>query len=453
MKIPKISLEKIVKLQRRKIFVEPEKEYNEIGIYSYGRGIFHKSPKSGLELENKKIYETKEGDLVLLNVFAWEGAIAIASSKDDGRCGSHRYLTYECDKEQCIVDYLKYYLLTPEGLQQIKKISPGSAGRNRTLNTKRINEIFVPLPSKLIQKKIIKTLDDILDESKRLSENFQNLPSLTESLRLSLLDYGCSGKLTKKWRKKYTKIETAGKFLKKLKKIRKENYEQNYALWKKNKCKKPTKNFDIIFNQHPTIDSWAKVNLEHLVYMAGRIGWKGLTADEYVDEGPLLLSVENLNHGEYVTFDNANHITQERYDESLEIQLQNNDVLFVKAGAGIGKTGIIKNIKKPSTMNGSIVVVRSPEVFYPKFLFYLLSSPNIQNLSKNKTRKGSTPGLYERDIKNFFIDLPPMDEQIEIANHLELLMNKVYENQKCCNNISKMLKSLPKSSLIHYFSN
>ncbi len=79
-------------------------------------------------------------------VFAWEGAVAIAQPKDDGRVGSHRFLTCVPDKDRATADFLRFYFLTPEGLQKLGDASPGGAGRNRTLGLKKLDAITVPVP-------------------------------------------------------------------------------------------------------------------------------------------------------------------------------------------------------------------------------------------------------------------------------------------------------------------
>lgn len=81
--------------------------------------------------------------------------------------------------------------------------------------------------------------------------------------------------------------------------------------------------------------TWAESKIGNLLYFAGRIGWKGLKADEYTEEGPLLLSVYNLNDGDEVSYNRVYHITTERYEESPEIMVEIGDVLLTKDGAGI----------------------------------------------------------------------------------------------------------------------
>jgi hypothetical protein len=91
---PKVSLGDLLRLERRPARVEPEKIYQEIGIYCFGRGIFHKTPRGGFEVGEKDLFLMKEGDFILQVTFAWEGAVAIVSAAEDGMYGSTRYPTF-----------------------------------------------------------------------------------------------------------------------------------------------------------------------------------------------------------------------------------------------------------------------------------------------------------------------------------------------------------------------
>ena len=82
-----------------------------------------------------------------MNVFAWEGAVAVAQADDDGRVGSHRFLTYEVAQDLGTAEFLCFHFLTPQGLEQLSAASPGSAGRNRTLGIKKLAQVQVPFPA------------------------------------------------------------------------------------------------------------------------------------------------------------------------------------------------------------------------------------------------------------------------------------------------------------------
>jgi type I restriction enzyme S subunit len=168
---------------------------------------------------------------------------------------------------------------------------------------------------------------------------------------------------------------------------------------------------------------WKVRKLEQIAYLAGRIGWKGLTAKEYTAEGPLFLSVHSLNFGDYVDLRDAFHVSQERYDESPEIMLRENDILICKDGAGIGKVGIIGELSEPATVNSSLLLIRALEGMIPKFLYYALCSPIFQNVVQERIDGATTPHLYQREIKQILVPHPPIAEQKRIV----AILDEAYE--------------------------
>lgn len=164
---------------------------------------------------------------------------------------------------------------------------------------------------------------------------------------------------------------------------------------------------------------WNTVKLTDVAELSGRIGWKGLTAKEYTEEGPFFLSVHSLNHGDFVDFRAAFHISQARYDESPEIMLQSGDVLICKDGAGIGKVGIVGELPGQTTINSSLLLIRSKPKIEPKYLYYILMSPYFQAIVQSRLEGATTPHLYQRDIAGFPIHLPPLDEQRRIVAVLD----------------------------------
>ena len=158
---PDVSLGELLRLERRPVEVLPNAHYQEIGIYCFGRGIFRKEPRTGLEVGDKALYLLREGDFILQVTFAWEGAIAIVSSGEDGLYGSTRFPTFRVDESRCIPRFLLLFFKTNRGLQQLVRICPGSAGRNRVLSVRRIPEVLVPLPPVEEQRRIVVRIEEL----------------------------------------------------------------------------------------------------------------------------------------------------------------------------------------------------------------------------------------------------------------------------------------------------
>lgn len=151
----------ILNLRRERVEVEPSGTYREIGVRSFGRGLFIKDPADGAALGDKRVFRVRMGDLVVSNVFAWEGAVAVAGSEHDELIGSHRFMTWVPRADDVSVDYLRHYFASERGLESLRRASPGSAGRNRTLSINNFEAIEVPLPPVNEQRRIASHLDRV----------------------------------------------------------------------------------------------------------------------------------------------------------------------------------------------------------------------------------------------------------------------------------------------------
>ncbi|MGV1010581.1 MAG: restriction endonuclease subunit S [Dermatophilaceae bacterium] len=186
MTIDRVRVGEVLALQRRGVALEPDHEYEGIGVRSFGRGIFHKEPVSGVDLGNKRVFRIEPGDLVLSNVFAWEGAIAVASAAEDGRIGSHRFMTFTPVDGRLDVSWARWWFLSEPGLALIKQASPGSAGRNRTLAVERFQALEMPLPPIEEQRRVAGRLDRVALASGELQNSRELATGLLEALPLAV---------------------------------------------------------------------------------------------------------------------------------------------------------------------------------------------------------------------------------------------------------------------------
>jgi type I restriction enzyme S subunit len=148
---PYRPMAEVAPLVRREVQVEPGGVYPELGIRSFGKGTFHKPSLGYMEVGTKRLFRIERGDLLFSNVFAWEGAIAVAGPEDHGRVGSHRFMTCVPAAKSATSGFLQFYFTTDEGLAKVRAASPGGAGRNRTLGVSKLAAIDVPVPALAVQ--------------------------------------------------------------------------------------------------------------------------------------------------------------------------------------------------------------------------------------------------------------------------------------------------------------
>jgi len=302
--------------------------------------------------------------------------------------------------------YLTYVFQGPVFQKLLIDNAKGTAQKGVYLKTLR--ELSIPLPPLEEQHRIVARIEELFSELDHAEDELKKAQKRLEIYKQALLKSAFDGKLTEKWREENLEYDAIDQ----LKKIKGERNFSSLALNNRLSTR-------ISFRRSPIISTWASATLENLIGIYARIGWRGLTKDEYTENGPLFLSVYSLNYGKTVVFHQANHISIERYDESPEIKLQLNDILLCKDGAGIGKVGIVKHLPDKATVNSSLLVIRSFEAFVPDFLYYLFLGPSMQKLVAEKISGSAIPHLFQKDIKQFTLQVPPFEEQQQIVQELE----------------------------------
>lgn len=149
---PLRPMAEVAPIVKRPVNVDPGTTYNEVGARSFGKGLFIKPPFDGAEATWQKPVWIEPGDLVFSNIKAWEGAIAVAAPAHANCIASHRYITCVPNRRLASADFLRYYLLSEEGLEKIGNASPGTADRNRTLSVSSLMAIEVPIPPLAVQQ-------------------------------------------------------------------------------------------------------------------------------------------------------------------------------------------------------------------------------------------------------------------------------------------------------------
>lgn len=164
--------------------------------------------------------------------------------------------------------------------------------------------------------------------------------------------------------------------------------------------------------------TWTRSKLGFEARVKARLGWKGLTADEYVDDGFVFLSTPNIK-GREIDFERVNYITRERYLESPEIMLREGDVLLTKDGFTLGTTNVVRHLSRPATLNGSIALVRPKPSLHSIFLYYFFASDFFQHLVHLMKDGMDILHLFQADLRHFDVLLPPLAEQRAIGTFLD----------------------------------
>jgi type I restriction enzyme S subunit len=190
-----------------------------------------------------------------------------------------------------------------------------------------------------------------------------------------------------------------------------------------------------------SVDGWETALLGDRVSIRARIGWKGLQAGEYVDQGFIFLATPNIK-GDRIDFRNVNYINERRFQESANLALEVGDVLLVKDGSTLGISNIVRRLPSPTTINGSIALLRCGAGLHPPFLHQLTKGQAFQKLVQDKKSGLGVPHLFQADLREFRVPSPPLPEQRRIAEILDTLDEAIRKTEQVIAKLQQMKQGL-----------
>jgi type I restriction enzyme S subunit len=141
------------------------------------------------------------------------------------------------------------------------------------------------------------------------------------------------------------------------------------------------------------------------------------------DIGPIrFIKAESISGGEIVNKPIAfiDHDTNAVLRRS---QLQEKDILFVIAGATLGKVAIVQSKHLPANTNQAVAFIRPNKRVVPEYLAVWLQSPRIREQIWLNAVQSAQPNLSMGSLGNFAVPLPPVDEQSVIVNGVSAELN------------------------------
>ena len=165
-------------------------------------------------------------------------------------------------------------------------------------------------------------------------------------------------------------------------------------------------------------ESWAWCRLLDVCHIFGRIGFRGYTKEDLVHSGgAITLSPSNIVNGR-MSYDNCTYISWNKYEESPEIQISNNDILLVKTGSSYGKCALVTDLPQAATINPQFVVLKYIS-YNAALLRYVLQSNYARSNYERFVLGTAIPTFTQVVLGDMLIPLPPANEQIKIIKEID----------------------------------
>jgi len=188
-------------------------------------------------------------------------------------------------------------------------------------------------------------------------------------------------------------------------------------------------------------EHWQSLRLKHISSVRGRIGFRGYTTEDLVEEteGAITIGATHITSNGLIDLSAPIYISWNKYYESPEIMVELGDLIIVQRGSTVGKVGVVITDFGKSTINPSVVLIRPNKRIDTQYLFFYIISDLISKTVSLLTSSTAIPMISQEQIENFEILLPPISEQQRIVEYLKAKTEAI---DKLIKNISTQIEKL-----------
>lgn len=305
-------------------------------------------------------YSVRHGDVLFNRTSETQGEVGLASTYVGERSVVFGGFVLRGQPKGDVldIDYSKWALRAPQVRRQI--VSRGQGGIRANIGQRDLATVEIEIPSKSEQKAIAAALDD----ASALISSIERLIAKKRYVKQGLMQELLTGR---------TRLPSfAG--------------------------------------------DWTTLRVAAVSHLKARIGWQGLTTEEYRASGShRLVGGTDFTDGR-VNWNTTPYVDKWRYDQDPNIQLRLGDVLITKDGT-IGKVALVDRLPGPTTLNSGVFVLRPKQGAYdPTFLFCMLRSRAFEEFVAGLSAGSTINHLYQKDLVTLEFQVPPrIEEQTAIA--------------------------------------
>ncbi len=141
-----LRLGEILKLDEDAVVIQPDGSYPQVGVRSFGGGLFPKSATSGRDTTYRTFNRLYDEAIVLSQVKGWEGAVAVCPRGLAGWFVSPEYRTFRCIGGAALPSYLASLVRTKWFWSRLTDATRGVGARRERTRPEQFLDIELPMP-------------------------------------------------------------------------------------------------------------------------------------------------------------------------------------------------------------------------------------------------------------------------------------------------------------------
>ena len=313
-----------------------------------------------------------------------------------------------------------------------KVISKKKNSTNDNISAKDVNNFLIPLPPLAEQKRIVEKFNEIeflinLYEQYEQSLNKIN-DEFSKQLEKSILQYAIQGKLVKQnieadgyAKTLIDEISKQKQLLVAKKEIKSDKQESFIFKGQDNKhYEKIGEKITCIQKEIPfeIPNNWEWVRLGSVSFIS--FGYAFNSKEFNAFNGVRVIRISDFNSKGFINKNivryNANNETYDKY------KVIENSILICMTGGTVGKSLYVDKLLEKMLLNQRIAMIYTNSIEI-RYVDVTINSDYIQKVISKK-KNSTNDNISAKDVNNFLIPLPPLNEQKRIINKIDSLLQK-----------------------------
>jgi len=275
----------------------------------------------------------------------------------------------------------------------------------------KLANIFIPIAPLNEQNRIVQKIEELFSDLDKASEDLKKTQEQLKIYRQAVLKAAFEGKLTEEWRKKNNPRSTKI-LLQKIAEDKKNQVSENYN---RRKINKDNHIFEEELNNLSSIpNTWEWTKINDISY---NIQYGYTEAASINPIGPRFLRITDIQNNKVewdkVPYCKINNIEKEKYI------LKNDDILFARTGATVGKSYLIKGLIPESIFASYLIRLKLSKLVNKLNVFYFFQSLIYWKQIKSGQVGTGQPNFNGTKLGQLMIPLCTYDEQEQIVQEIE----------------------------------
>lgn len=343
-------------LMERRTPVAAARTYPMAGVYSFGRGLFERAALTSEDTAYAHLNQLREGDFVVSRLKAWEGAVVVVPRDLDGHFLSPEFPTYSLDPDIVLPSYWSIVCSRPWLWSLLATTSRGMGGRRERVHKVGILDLRMALPPLNQQHRIVNLIESV----DSYIDSLQTQVEATRAARSALLS-------------------------------------------------------ECLLNAG---DHWQKTTLGEVAEVAVGPAFKSSVYRTCVDGVPLLRGInvgpDGLRWNETLYWPYHDTAPYEKYLLAANQTVVAMDATFTVQGDI--RAGLVNESDLPLLLNQRVAAIAAGPSALSEYVFLLIGSDQFRRFLSRRQTGAFAPHIARRDLVDFPVALPPMNEQRRVAD-------------------------------------